>query len=49
MRTEPSLALVQPRLSEDGERLILEAPGMDPLEVTLADITSSKNPVFDFR
>ncbi|XP_071797012.1 mitochondrial amidoxime reducing component 2-like [Asterias amurensis] len=49
MRTEPSLALVQPRLSEDGERFILEAPGMDPLEVTLADITSPENPVFDFR
>ena len=47
LREEPSLALLQPRLSEDKERLVLEAPGMDPLSLRFSDIAI--NPVRSFR
>ncbi|XP_071796559.1 mitochondrial amidoxime-reducing component 1-like [Asterias amurensis] len=49
LRMEPTLALVLPSLSEDGKRFILEAPGMDTLDVSFAEITSSTNPILKFR
>ncbi|XP_022091367.1 mitochondrial amidoxime-reducing component 1-like isoform X2 [Acanthaster planci] len=48
LRQEPTLALLEPRISEDGDCLILEAPGMDPLSVRLSDIAESVNPVRTF-
>ncbi|MFR9727086.1 MOSC domain-containing protein [Streptomyces sp. MS19] len=32
-RGDPRLALIRPRVSEDGNRLTLEAPGLDPLDI----------------
>ncbi|XP_038073636.1 mitochondrial amidoxime-reducing component 1-like [Patiria miniata] len=46
---EPSLALIQPRISEDGECLSLDAPGMEPLSISLSDTAKSDNPVRAFR
>ncbi|XP_022110942.1 mitochondrial amidoxime reducing component 2-like [Acanthaster planci] len=49
MRTEPSLALVKPWISEDGVCLVFDAPGMDPLSIHLADLAEAKKQPTEFR
>ena len=49
MRQEPSLALIQPTLSGDGQSLVLEAPGMEPLTVDLGQIAESGERLIEFR
>ncbi|XP_038073341.1 mitochondrial amidoxime reducing component 2-like [Patiria miniata] len=49
LRTEPSLALVKPRISKDGECLVLDAPGMDPFSKRLADMAETQKQAQEFR
>jgi uncharacterized protein len=47
-RRDPRLALIQPEISADGERLTLRTPGMEPLHVDV-DLAAARQEVLLFR